>query len=83
MKYKSVRIFPEGDSWGHTVTEVLHDRIETKQHPHAQGYYYAPASMPDLKALEELRACMVQRHKTEIARLTKSLEALEAVLFLS
>lgn len=81
MHYKTVRIYPKGDTWDYSISGLLHEREDKPTLPSANGWYHAPVDMPDAEALEALKACMVQRHKDEINRITRSMEALCGLSF--
>ena len=82
MKYSTVYIRPASrsrDKWKTTFKEVDHDRVEFYGRPSPTGFYHYPKRMPKQDAFEALRNCMVEKHETAIAKLTKSLKKLNAL----
>lgn len=77
MKYKTMKIKPNGNSWRMEISKDDNCRVITKTYPNALGFYHYAETIPNEKAFDDLKKTMVKKHKEEIEKLQKSLQALE------
>jgi hypothetical protein len=80
MKCSTIKIQPnaDGDGWEYFYYTHRNDyAFFTNVEPNANGFFHYPEDYGDEKAFNELKACMIERHKDEIDKLEKSLKHLE------
>ena len=79
MKYDLVEIRPvvDGQKWRVSFTPDDRDRTKIKTYPSPLGFFHYPRSIGKKRAFNKLKHVLVQAHREEIARLRKSLIALE------
>jgi guanylate kinase len=82
MKYKSIQIYPQKGKWYINKINLEGDRVIKKTKPNSLGFYHFPDSMTFEQGFEELKKCMVERHKKEIKQLQKSLKQLQDLKFI-
>ena len=80
MKYNTVIITPNHDTWKVSYRTNSLEREDVKTVPLAVGSYHYPETMSDEEATKELLQCMINRHEEEINNLKKSLKALKDLL---
>jgi hypothetical protein len=81
VKYDLVEIRDSGvgddQKWGVRWSKDETDRVSSKSKPHQLGFFRYPRCMGLKKAFRLLKSEMIKRHKDEIEKLQKSLDALE------
>lgn len=78
MKYDCIEIRPSPDyqAWRVSLSQDDEDRFNTPTQPNSLGFYHYPRRKGTAHGFNTLKAHLIARHREEINRLQRSLDAL-------